>query len=318
MGWSMDLGSFSSIQGIGNAWPPLPPRAFERSSAVASFSNQECCVVSKTGLIHFERLVKRSTGFIFLSGGRGQDGVRAAGREAQHHLGARRTLNAEALGAAGPAAIGANLEGRADAPNLRPPGATRGGAPDGPLFLLGQIPGFVRGQPQVALGFVDVAMESQLVDVRGSGCDLGQWFAGERGGQTTLPEWMRALAFPFGLRRWRIKKAAVVERERPAEWRQRGGSWREQEGVIIDVDLQRSSAEENSGGEEIEAGQEEFSTLEFGSDEATAALVTPMAHGKVQRASGEPAMGRSVHLPECAARGALPAPPGGGRAFGSE
>jgi hypothetical protein len=86
--------------------------------------------------------------------------------------------------------------------------------------------------------------------------------------------------------------------------------------VIIDVDLQRSSVAQESGGEEIEVGQEEFSTIEFGSDEHAAAIVEHIEHGKVQRASGEPAMGRSVQLPEFADLGALPATHRGVGAFG--
>ena len=46
----------------------------------------------------------------------------AGGMEAQNDLGARRTFDAEALGADGHAAIRADLERRADAPNIGPRG----------------------------------------------------------------------------------------------------------------------------------------------------------------------------------------------------
>ena len=69
-----------------------------------------------------------------------------AGRmKAQNHLGAWRAFHAEALGADGHAPIGADLHGRADAPNIGPPRAARGGAQDRSLFFLGQIPGLLRG-----------------------------------------------------------------------------------------------------------------------------------------------------------------------------
>lgn len=259
---------------------------------------------------------KEERWFLVLVGWRGQDGVMAGGMEAQKHLGAWRTLHAEALGADGNAPIGAHLEGRADAPNIRPPRARRGWAQDGPFFFLGQIPGLLWGQTQFAMGFVNVAMEAQRVDVGIGGFDLGNVFAGEIGGKAPLPKLMLALDFPFGLRRWSIKEAAVVELERPAELGQRVGMLREKHGVIIDVDLQRPSVAQERGGEEIEVGQEEFAAIEFGTDEHAAAIVEHIEHGKVQRALGKPAMGRSVQLPEFANLGTLPPPHRGVRALG--
>lgn len=50
-----------------------------------------------------------------------------AGRmEAEDYFGARGAFNTEALGTDGNAAIGADPDRRAEAPNIRPPGATRG------------------------------------------------------------------------------------------------------------------------------------------------------------------------------------------------
>ena len=47
-------------------------------------------------------------------------------------------------------------------------------------------------------------------------------------------------------------------------------------------------------------GAQEFSLIEFGADKSAAAIVEQVEHGKVQRAVGEPAMRRSVQLPELA------------------
>jgi len=240
----------------------------------------------------------------------------AGGMEAQNDLGARGTFDTEALSADGNAAIGADLERRADTPNIRPPGAARGWAQDGPFFFMGNFPGVLRGHAQFAMGFVGVAMESQSVDVWVGRFDLGNVFAGEKGWESSLPELVLAFDFSLGLGRWGIKEADVVELERPAELGQRVGIFREKDGVIIDVDLQRSSVDQESGGEEIEVGQEQFAVIEFGTDEHAAAIVEHIEHRKVQSASGEPAMGRSVQLPEFADLGALPATHWGMRAFG--
>jgi hypothetical protein len=64
----------------------------------------------------------------------GQNGVMACGMEAQNGLGARGMFDPEALSADGTAAIGADLNGGAETPNIRPPGAARGWAQDGSFF----------------------------------------------------------------------------------------------------------------------------------------------------------------------------------------
>jgi len=236
--------------------------------------------------------------------------------EAEDYFGARGTFDAQALGTDGPAAVGADLEGRANTPNIRPPRAAGGGAQDGAFFLLGKFPGLLRGHAQFAMGFVGVAMKSQSVDVWVGGFDLGNLFAGEISREPALPELVLALDFALGLRRWSIKEADVVELEGPAELGQRVGILREKDGVIIDVDLQRSAVDQEGSREEIEIGQEEFSAIEFGTDEHAGTIVEHIEHGKLQRAQREPAMGGSVQLPEFADLGALPAAHWGVWAFG--
>ena len=68
----------------------------------------------------------------------------AGGMEAEHHLGTRGPFDAEALGADGNAAVGADPERGAEAPNIGPPGAARGWTQNGPLFFLGEFPGPLR------------------------------------------------------------------------------------------------------------------------------------------------------------------------------
>ena len=77
----------------------------------------------------------------------------AGGMEAEHDFGTRRTLDAQALGADRHAAVGADLERGADAPNIGPPGAARGGTQDGAFFLLGPFPGALGGSGAVPDGF---------------------------------------------------------------------------------------------------------------------------------------------------------------------
>jgi hypothetical protein len=94
---------------------------------------------------------------------------------------------------------------------------------------------------------------------------------------------MFALDFSFGLGRWGIKEADVVELERRAKLGECLGILGEENGVIINVDLQRASVGQESDREEIEVGQEEFTAIDFGGDEESAAVVDHIEHGEIQR-----------------------------------
>ena len=89
----------------------------------------------------------------------------ACGMEAEHDFGAGRLFQAQALGADGYAAIAADLEGGAHAPDIRPPGARWHWAHHRTVFLPGLVPGPVRGLAQFAMDFAGVVVGPQLVDV---------------------------------------------------------------------------------------------------------------------------------------------------------
>jgi len=89
----------------------------------------------------------------------------AAGVETQNDFCARRSFDAQALCTDWNAAIGADLNGGANTPNIRPPGATRGRAQDGALFFFCQFPGLLWDHVQLAMAFLGIAMEAQRVDV---------------------------------------------------------------------------------------------------------------------------------------------------------
>jgi len=235
--------------------------------------------------------------------------------EAQNHFGSSRMFDAEPLRADRNAAIRTNFDGGANAPNIRPPRTSADGAQNGALFFPGTVPRLLRSHLQFAMDFVGVVMEPQRVDLRIGLLDLVDVFAGEKGWKPALPELVFALDFSLGLGRWGIKEANVVELERPAQLGQRVGILGEKHGVIIDVNLQRPAIGQESGGQEIQVGEQEFPVIDFGADKQAAAIVEHIKHGKVQRAGGEPAMGRSVQLPEFADLGALPSAHGSLRAL---
>ena len=81
---------------------------------------------------------EKQVGFLLGVGGVGQDGVMAGGMEAEDDFGAGWLFEAEAFGANGDAAIVADFDLGADAPDIRPPRTDRRGAQHGTLGF--QVP----------------------------------------------------------------------------------------------------------------------------------------------------------------------------------
>ena len=202
---------------------------------------------------------------------------------AQNHFGTRRAFNAQALWADGNAAIGAGFYRGTNTPDIRPPRAARGWAEDGAFFFFGQLPSLLGDHAQLAVDFLGVAMEPQIVNVGVGLIEFGNLFAGEIGREAALPELVLALDFSLCLGRWGIKEADVVELERRAELGEGLGILGEENGVIIHVDLQRASVGQESDREEIKVGQEEFTAIDFRGDEEAAAVVDHIEHGIIQR-----------------------------------
>ena len=228
--------------------------------------------------------------------------------EAEDDFGPRGVVEAKALVSDRNPSVGADLQRASEAPNIRPPRATRGWADDSTLFLFRQVPGALSGQFKFAVSFVRVAMESQSVDVSVSIFEFGELFAGEIGGKTFLPELVFALDFAFGLRGWSIKEANVVELEGGAQLGESLWVLSEEDAVIIDIELEGASIGQEGGGEEIQVGQEEFAVIEFGTDEEAAAIVEHVEHREVDGAERKPTMRRGIQLPEFTNLRALPAP----------
>ena len=222
----------------------------------------------------------------------------AGGMEAQNDFSACGTLEAEALDTDGHPTVGADLNRGASAPNIRPPRAAWGWAQEGTLFFLGGFPGLLWGHAEFAMSLVPIVMEPQSVNVRVGRFNLGNLFAGEVRRKAALPELVFAFDLSFGLGRWSIKEADVVELESRAQLSYRVRILREEYSVIIDVDLQRSSVAEKGRRKKIEVGEKEFSIVEFGTNEYSAAIVEHIKHGEIQSGWGKPAMGRSIQLPE--------------------
>ncbi len=219
-------------------------------------------------------------------------------------------LDSEALGGDGDAAIVGDLDDGAFAPDERPPRTTWDGTPHGTFFFFGGVPGLLGFPLEFALEFVLVAMVAQVGDVGIGLREIGDVFAGEKGGEAVLPELVFALDFAFGLRRGGVAEGDAVEVEGFAELGEGVGDLGEEAGVEVHVEFEGQAVFEKGGGEEVVIGQEVFVLVEFGAGEEAAAIVEHVEHGEEAFAGREPAVRRGIELPEFADLGALPAADG--------
>jgi hypothetical protein len=66
---------------------------------------------------------------------------------------------------------------------------------------------------------------------------------------------------------------------------------REENTVIIDVELQRPPVRQEGGGQKVKIRKQEFALVEFGAGEEAAAIVEHVEHGKGDFGAGKPPVG---------------------------
>src|ERR1019366_4827201 len=217
-----------------------------------------------------------------------------------------RSLDPEELGTDGHAAIRADFDGSAHAPDEGPPGAAWGRTQDAAFLLLSAGPGLLGLHLEFAVNFVLVAMEAQVLDMGIGLIDVSDLFTGEVSGQALLPEEVTAFDFALGLWSWGVTEADAIEVQGLAELGQGERVMGEEEAVKIDIDFQRQATLDEGGGQEIQVGQEEFPFIDFRASENAAAVIEHIDHRKAVGAVGEPGVGRGIQLPEFPNATALP------------
>jgi hypothetical protein len=125
--------------------------------------------------------------FLSFAGLGGQDGVMASRVQTKYDLGSRWFFDVETLGANGHAAIGADLQEYAEAPDIIPPGTGGNRLQGGQVFLFGPAGSLA----QFPVDFMSVVMRPQGVDVSIGHLDFRHFFTGEVGRQPPLPELVR-------------------------------------------------------------------------------------------------------------------------------
>jgi len=235
----------------------------------------------------------------------------AGGMAAQHDFGAGRSFQTQALGPDGNPAIGADLDGGAQAPHIGPPRAGGDRSQRRTVFLAGLVPGPLRGLAQFPVEFVGIVVCAQLVDMRIGDGEFADVFAGEISGEPALPVKVFAFDFALGLGGGGVTQADVIELEGPAQLGEGVGILGEEEAVVIDIQLQGPAMGPERGREKVEIGEEEFALIKFGAGEKAAAIVQHVEHGEEAVDGGKPAVGGGVQLPQLANAGTLPAADGG-------
>jgi|SRR6185312_6072668 len=141
------------------------------------------------------------------------------------------------------------------------------------------------------MNFFVVAMEAQRLDVGISLLEIGDFFTGEVSWKATLPELMLPFDFSLGLRSGGVAQADVVKLECGAQLGERVGFMREENAVVIDVELQWPAIGQKGGGQEIKVGEQQLAFVELGTSEQAAAIIEHVEHGEGNFALWEPSMG---------------------------
>ena len=235
--------------------------------------------------------------------------------EATGDGGAAGAFDAEALGADGDPLIGADFGLGTLAPDVGPPRAVWSGAEDGALLRESKVPGGLRGGAQFAVEFFLVVVKAEFFEQKIGLGQRGDVLCGEEWREAFLPEVVGAFDLAFGLRSGRVAQGDFVEAQGGAELSESVGRAGKEEGMIVDVEGEREAVGAEGAGEEVEMGVEVFAFVEAGTRDDSAVVVDDFEEGRLALLAVEPAVGRSVILPELADVLDLPAADRAGRFF---
>ena len=229
--------------------------------------------------------------------------------------GAAGAFDAEALGAEGDTLIGADFGLGALAPDVGPPRAVWRRAQGGAFLRESQLPGGLRGGAQFAVAFLLVVVKAEFFEEEIGLGECGDVLGGEERREAFLPEVMGALDLAFGLWSGRVAQGDFVEAQGGAELGEGVGGAGEEEGVVVDVEGEWEAVGAEGGWEEVEMGGEIFAFVEAGAGDDAAVIVDDLEERGLAVLAVEPAVGRSIVLPELADLLNLPAAHGAGRFF---
>ena len=168
---------------------------------------------------------------------------------------------------------------------------------------------------EFAVDFVGVGVGEELIEEGVGGFDGEDVIGGEQGREAFLPVVVAALDFAFGLGSGGVAQGDAVKVEGLAELGEGVRGVSEKEGVIIDVEGERESVDEEDAGEEIEVGEEGLGRVKTCASVEAGGVVEDVEEGLFLKLAGEPGVRRGVVLPKRAEVAGLPAADGLGGFF---
>ena len=165
-------------------------------------------------------------------------------------------IDAQTCGAEGDAAVWIDAGVGALTPEVRPPWAGWSGPQSGAFFAECELPCGVRSGADLAMFFLFVAMQPQLVEQGVGRVEGGDGLGGEDRGQALLPEVVEAFDFALGLRRGGVAQGDFVEAHGGTELGKGIGRMGEEKGVVIDIEGEGQAAGGKGAGEEVEMRQQ--------------------------------------------------------------
>jgi hypothetical protein len=148
--------------------------------------------------------------------------------------------------------------------------------------------------------FVRVVVDAQRFEQRIGGGERGDLLGGEERGQPALPEIMGALDLALGLRSGRVAQRDFVKAERGTKLSERIRGVSEKEGVVIHVERQRQAGGEEGAGQIVQVSEERLARIEPRERDHAAVIIDGLEQNEQLVAVGEPAVRRSIVLPELA------------------
>ena len=168
---------------------------------------------------------------------------------------------------------------------------------------------------EFAVDFVGVGVGEELLEEGVGGFEGEDWIGGEQGWKPFLPVVVAALDLAFGLGSGGVAQGDAVKVEGLAELGEGVRGVSEKEGVIIDVEGERESVDEEDAGEEIEVGEEGLGRVKTCASVEAGGVVEDVEEGLFLKLAGEPGVRRGVVLPKRAEVAGLPAADGLGGFF---
>jgi len=159
------------------------------------------------------------------------------------------------------AAIGADFKGSARLQTKGHQGQRGTGRRTERFCFRAKFQACLRFHLEFTMDFMLVAVQAQMLDMRVGLVDVREVLTGKEGRQALLPEGVFAFDLALGLRCGGVTKAHAIEVQGPASLSEGLRIMGEEETMVIDIEFQRQSVFDESGGQQIEVSEQGFALV---------------------------------------------------------